>query len=151
MDKQQRHFKIIIVGGEPDVHGVARHAKQEWGLCTPVSITCAQVLSRTLCVEVQKKGLCKSDRQENWRTWKPRMATPSRKCKFAALSRSSLAVHCVGVSAFRFPTVVILGLIATTMHYTVHHHARTRNVSVLQEWDRHGQSVGRCTCSHRLR
>ena len=42
------------------------------------------------------------------------------------VSHSSLAVCCVGVSAFRFPIVSILGLIAiTTTHCTVHHHAHT--------------------------
>ena len=46
--------------------------------------------------------------------------------KEVQVSHSSLAVCCVGVSAFRFPIVSILGLIAiTTTHCTVHHHAHT--------------------------
>ena len=42
-------------------------------------------------------------------------------------SHSSLAVRCAGVSAFCFPIVGVLSLIAiTTTHCTIHHHARTR-------------------------
>ena len=38
-----------------------------------------------------------------------------------SLSRSSLTVHCVGVSAFRFHIVSVFSLVAiTTMHCTVH-------------------------------
>ena len=53
------------------------------------------------------------------------MATLTRKCKYEevrrSLSRSNLAVHCTGVSAFRFPIVGILSLVAvTTTHCTVH-------------------------------
>ena len=44
--------------------------------------------------------------------------------KEVQVSRSSFTVCCVGVSAFRFPIVSVLGLIAiTTTHCTVHHHA----------------------------
>ena len=54
------------------------------------------------------------------------MATPTRKLKYEevcwSLSHSSLAVHCVGVSAFCFSIVSVLGLIAiSTTHCTVHH------------------------------
>ena len=59
------------------------------------------------------------------------MATPARKCKYEevrwSLSCSSLTVRWAGVSAFRFPIVGVLGLVAT--HWTVHHHwhqVRTR-------------------------
>ena len=98
------------------------------------------------------------------------MATPTRKRKYEedrwSLSRSSLAVRCAGVSAFRFPIVGVPSLVAiSTMHCTVHmsdmsvawrrgmaarHGGAARlgsmgtcNVSVSREWDRHGQSVGR--------
>ena len=53
------------------------------------------------------------------------MATPTRKRKYQevrwSLSRSSLTVHCAGVSAFRFPIVGVLSLVAiSTTHCTVH-------------------------------
>ena len=53
------------------------------------------------------------------------MVTPTRKRKYEevrwSLSRSSLAVRCAGVSAFRFPVVNVLSLVAvTTTHCTVH-------------------------------
>ena len=53
------------------------------------------------------------------------MATPTRKCKYEgvrwSLSCSSLAVRCVGVSAFRFPVVGVLSLVAiSTTHYALH-------------------------------
>ena len=53
------------------------------------------------------------------------MATPTRKRKYEevrwSLSRSSLAVRYAGVSAFRFPIVGVLSLVAiSTMHCTVH-------------------------------
>ena len=86
------------------------------------------------------------------------MATPTRKRKFEevrwSLSRSSLAVRCAGVSAFRFPIVGVLSLVAiSTTHCTVHMSEMsvawrlgsvgTCNVSVSREWDGHGRSVGR--------
>ena len=44
------------------------------------------------------------------------MVTPTRKRKYEevrwSLSRSSLAVRCAGVSAFRFPIVGVLSLVA---------------------------------------
>ena len=51
--------------------------------------------------------------------------TPTRKRKYEevrwSLSRSSLAVRCAGVSAFRFPIVGVLSLVAiSTTHCTVH-------------------------------
>ena len=81
------------------------------------------------------------------------MATPTRKRKYEevrwSLSRSSLAV-----SAFRFPIVGVLSLVAiSTTHCTVHMsdmsvawqlgNVGTCNVSVSREWDGHGQSVSR--------
>ena len=65
------------------------------------------------------------------------MATPTRKRKYEevcwSLSRSSLAVRCAGVSAFRFPIVGVLSLVAiSTTHCTVH----MSDMSVA--WPRHG-------------
>ena len=82
------------------------------------------------------------------------MATPTRKRKYEevrwSLSRSSLAVRCAGVSAFRFPIVGVLSLVAiSTTHCTDMSVALrlgsvgTCNVSVSREWDGHGRSVGR--------
>ena len=79
-----------------------------------------------------------------------------------SLSRSGLAVRCAGVSAFRFPIVGVLSLVAIfTTHCTVHMldmsvawrlgSVGTCNVSVSHEWDGHGRSVGQCTCSRRPR
>ena len=53
------------------------------------------------------------------------MVIPTRKCKYQevrwSLSHSSLAVRCAGVSAFRFPIVGVLSLVAiSTTHCTVH-------------------------------
>ena len=98
------------------------------------------------------------------------MAIPTRKREYEevrwSLSRSSLTVCCAGVSAFHFPIVGILSLVAiSTMHCTVHMSDMsvawrlgsmcTCNVSVSREWDGHGRSVGRsvgrCTCSRRPR
>ena len=83
------------------------------------------------------------------------MATPTRKRKYEevrwSLARSSLAVRCAGVSAFCFPIVGVLSLVAiTTTHCTVHMTVAwwrgsmgTCNLSVSREWDGHGQSVSR--------
>ena len=88
------------------------------------------------------------------------MVTPTRKGKYEevlwSLARSSLAVRCAGVSAFCFPIVGVLGLVAvTTMHCTVRMTvlccgmaARCGsvgmcNLSVSREWDGHGRLVGR--------
>ena len=71
-----------------------------------------------------------------------------------SLSRSSLAVRCAGVPAFRFPILGVLSLVAiSTTHCTVHmsdmNVARrldsvgTCNVSVSREWDGHGRLIGR--------
>ena len=81
------------------------------------------------------------------------MATPKRKRKYEevrwSLARSSLAVRCACVSAFRFPIASVLSLVAiTTTHCTVHMSVAWRhgsvgtcNLSVSREWDGHGQSV----------
>ena len=80
------------------------------------------------------------------------MATPTRKRKYEevrwSLSCSSFAVRCAGVSAFRFPIVGVLSLVAiSTTHCTVHMsdmsvawrlgsvRVGTCNVSVSREWD----------------
>ena len=68
-----------------------------------------------------------------------------------SLSRFSLAVRCAGISAFHFPVVGVLSLVAiTTTHCTVHigvawqrGSVGTCNISVSREWDGHGRSVGR--------
>ena len=121
-------------------------------------MVCVRVV---LYAENCEKGLCKvtgekTDVRES-QGWRHRQESASMK-RFAGLSCSSLTVCCAGVSAFRFPIVSILGLIAiTTAHCTVHHHARTRvlvwhgliwrtsmgtcNVSVSREWDGHSRSV----------
>ena len=64
------------------------------------------------CALCMKKGLCKVTGEKNWPTWKPRMATLTRKRKYEevhwSLSRSSLAVCCTQVSLlFAFPLLVI--------------------------------------------
>ena len=83
------------------------------------------------------------------------MATPTRKRKYEevrwSFSHSSLAVRCAGVSAFRFPIIGVLSLVAiTTMHCTVHMSVAWRhrkvvwaraNVSVSREWDGHSRLV----------
>ena len=81
------------------------------------------------------------------------MVTPTRKHKYEevrwSLTRSSLAVHGAGVSAFRFPIVGVLSLVAiTTTHCTVHMSMAwqrgsvgTCNLSVSREWDGHSRSV----------
>ena len=83
------------------------------------------------------------------------MATLTRKRKYEevrwSLSHSSLAVCCTGVSAFRFPIVGVLSLVAiTTIHCTVHMSVAwwrgsvgTCNLSVSREWDGHGRMVSR--------
>ena len=86
------------------------------------------------------------------------MATLTRKRKYEevrwSLSHSSLAVRCAGISAFRFPIIDVLSLVATYHDYTLHcSHERgmaaprgsvgTCNISVSHEWDGHGRSVGR--------
>ena len=132
---------------------MARHGMLSggWVPCTPVSITCVQVLSRMLvyvlclCISV-KKDLCKvtgekTDARES-QGWRHRHRSASMK-RFADLSLSfQLAVRCAGVLAFRFPIVGVLGIIAIT---TVHHHARTQALA----W--HGiiwhASVGTCNLS----
>ena len=82
--------------------------------------------------------------------------TLTRKRKYEvhwSLSGFSLAVRCAGVSAFRFPIVGVLSLVAiSTTHCTVHMSdmsvalrlgsVGTCNVSVSRERDGHGRSVG---------
>ena len=69
--------------------------------------------------------------------------------RFAGLSLVP-AVRCMGVSAFRFPIVGVLSLVAImTTHCTVHMSVAWRcgsvgmcNLSVSHEWDGHGRSIG---------
>ena len=129
---------------------------------------CVQVLSRMLCVRVVLyvevwKRVCVKWPARKLTYVKAKAGDTDKKHKHEeirwSLSCSSLAVRCVGVSAFRFPIVNILCLIAITITYcTIHHHACTRalvwhgliwranvgtcNVSVSREWDGHGRSVG---------
>ena len=78
-----------------------------------------------LCRKVWKRACVKWPvRQTDIRETQGCMATPTRKPKceevHSSLSCSSLAVYCVGASAFRFPIVGVLSLVAiTTTHYTV--------------------------------
>ena len=114
----------------------------------------------TCCAYVGKceKGFVWSNRREKLtyvNLTQGCMATPTRKRKYEevrwSLSCSSLAVRCAGVSAFRFPIVGVLSLVAiSTTHCTVHMSVAWRlgsvgtcNVSVSREWDGHGRSVGR--------
>ena len=66
------------------------------------------------------------------------MATPTRKRKYEAvrwsLARSSLAVRCAGVSAFRFPIVGVLSLV-----YSYHDYTLTVHMSVARL---HGGVIG---------
>ena len=65
-----------------------------------------------------KRGLCEVTGEKKLTYVKTQgcMATPTRKRKYEevrwSLSRSSLAVRCAGVSAFRFPIVGVLSLVA---------------------------------------
>jgi len=136
---------------------------------------CVSLVQNAACTSCESVGKCEkgfvwSERREipsDVRETQGCMATPTRKCKYEevrwSLSRSSLAVCCVGVSAFRFPVVGVLSLVAiSTTHCTVHMSVAwqcgsvgTCNISVSHEWDGHGrlvgQSVGRCMWSRRPR
>ena len=106
-----------------------------------------------------KRGLCEVTGEKKLTyvkpkdAWRHKEGSASMK-RFAGLSCSSLAVRCAGVSAFRFPIVGVLSLVAiSTTHRTVHMSDMsvawrlgsvcTCNVSVSREWDGHGRSVGR--------
>ena len=121
-----------------------------------------------LCRKVWKRACVKwPTRKTDVRETQGCMVTPKRKRKYEevywSLAHSSLAVRCVGVSAFRFPIVSVLSLVAImTTHCTVHMSVAWRrgskgtcNLSVSREWDGHGWSVGRsvgwCTWSRRPR
>ena len=108
---------------------------------------------------------CEVTGEKSWRymkpkdAWRHRQGSASMKRFHWSLSRSSLAVRCAGVSAFRFPVVGVFSLVAiTTTHCTVHMSVAWRlgimitcNVSVSRERDGHGLSVGQCTWSCRPR
>ena len=93
------------------------HARKHY-VCTSL-VQNAVCRCCALCRSV-KKGLCKvtgekTDVHES-------QATPTRNHKYEevrwSLSRSSLAVRCGGVSAFRFPIIGLFGLIAITALFT---------------------------------
>ena len=87
---------------------------------------CVKWLARTVTYVIAKDG----DTDKGAQVWRDSLIS---------LSHSSFAVRCAGVSAFCFPIVRVLGLIAiVTTHCTVHHHARTR----AQAW--HGLTA----CQH---
>ena len=144
---------IIIVGGKPDVHGAARLSERVGSMHAHKHYVCASLVQNAVCMwcalcRCVKKGFCevtgeKTDVRESqgWDTDKKRKYEEVR----WSLSRSSLAVRCAGVSAFHFPIVGVLGLIAiTTTHCTVHHHTRTR----VLVW--HGLILGQAWASHTL-
>ena len=134
---------------------------------------CASLVQNVVCtysayVEKCGKGFVWIDRRKKTDvcTWKPRMATLTRKCKYKEFcwffSRFSLAVCCVGFSAFHFPIVGVLGIVAiTTTHYTLHHHTHecgmawhrrhVQRISIMWHGRLAGWLVGRCTCSRRPR
>ena len=151
-----------VVGGMLSERVGSMHARMHY-VCVKSCPECS-VHMLYLCRKVWKRACVK------WPTRKTDvcetqgcMATPKRKCKDEevrwSLAHSSVAVRCEGVSAFRFPIVNILSLVAiTTMHCTVHMSVAwwrgslgTCNLSVSREWDRHSRSVGRCTWSRRPR
>ena len=75
---------------------------------------CVKWLARTLTYMKAKDG----DTDKGAQVWRDSLFS---------LSFQFQSFDCAGVSAFRFPIVRVLGLIAIiTTHCTVHHHARTR-------------------------
>ena len=52
--------------------------------------------------------------------WQHRQGSTSMKRFAGSLTRSSLAVRCTGVSAFHFPIVGILSVVATYHDYGLH-------------------------------
>ena len=100
----------------------------------------------TCCAYVGKyeNGFVWSDQQEKVTyvkakdAWWHQQWSTSRK-RLASLSRSSLAVHCMGVSAFRFPIVGVLSLdyYALPPCTWAHGSMGTCNISVSREWDEH--------------
>ena len=101
-------------------HGASRHAKwegrvyaciQAYALCKSCPECSVHVLC--LCRKVWK-WFCvkwparKSDVRESQGWWHQQWSTSMK--RLASLSRSSLAVRCMGVSAFRFPIVGVLSL-----------------------------------------
>ena len=142
-----------LLGASLSCCGVVRHAKREGGVYAhPYVFRACKSCLCMYCAYVEK-GLCKVTSEKNWRTWKPRMATLTRKHKYEelhwSLSHSSLC--------FSFPHHrCSLGLVAITTltHCTVHMAWRgmvwkpwrgsigTCNVLVSCEWYGHGRLVG---------
>ena len=125
---------MIIAGGEPELC-CRRHAKQEGGVygrpmhyvCVKSCPECSVHMLYLWLVGKCEKGLVWSNqvRKTDVRETQGCMVIPTRKRKYEevhwSLSRSSLAVHCMGVSAFHFPIVGVLSLVAiSTTHCTVH-------------------------------
>ena len=136
----------------------------------PVCITCVWSIVQnavcTCCSYVGKceKGLVWSDRREKVTYVNPRIRGDTNKEAQVwkvrwSLSRSSLTVRCVGVSAFHFPIIGVLSLLAiTTMHCTVHMSMAWRHRVVawacatyqyhVNGTDTVGQLVGRSVDAH---
>ena len=110
---------MIIAGGEPELC-CRRQGKREGGIyACPMHYVCVSLV----------QGLCEVTGEKNWRTWNPRMHGNTDKeaqvWRGSLVSRSRLAVRCMGVSTFRFPIVGVLGLAAITstlctVHISVH-------------------------------
>ena len=161
---------MIINGGEPELCGMAWCGMAWCGMLSEpyalrVRKSCPECSVQVLCCGVCRKvwkRVCAG--KKNWCIHETQgcMATPTGKHKYEevcwSLSRSSLTVCCTGISAFRFPIVDVLSLVAitSTMHMSMAclGSVGTCNVSVSREWDGHGQLVGqlvgRCTCSCRI-
>ena len=151
---------MIIAGDEPELC-CRWHAKRECGIygrpsALRVHKSCPECSVHMLCLcrKVWKRACVKwPARKTDVRETQGCMATPTWKRKYEevcwSLARSSLAVRCAGVSAFRFPIVGVFSLVAiTTTLCTVHMTVACRrgsvgtcNLSVSREWDGHGRSV----------
>ena len=142
-----------VVGGMLSVRVGSMHAHMHY-VCVKSCPECS-VHMLFLCRKVWERACVKWPvRKTDVHKTQGWMVTPIRKCKYEevrwSLSRSSLTVRCAGVSAFRFPIVGVLSLVAiTTTHCTVHERGMAAahvsvgmcNIPVSREWDEHGQSV----------
>ena len=114
---------------------------------------CVSLVQNAACTSCESVGKCEkgfvwSERREipsDLRETQGCMTTPTRKCKYEEVPASQFIV-----SAFCFPIVGVLSLVAiTATHCTIHmsvawQHGSvgTCNLSVSREWDGHGWSVG---------
>ena len=127
---------MIIAGGKPELCcGMARHGmlservgSMHAHIC--MHYVCASLVQNavwTCCAYVEKceKGFVWSDWRQKRESqgWGHRQGSASSYEEVRwSLSRSSLAVRCAGVSAFRFPIIGVLGLVAiTTALFTTTH------------------------------